>query len=81
VNQRAVSAYLRVAGPRAIWPISPVSATAVLTKRRREFRSRKYLAPQTGFGPMHAWLTAEMENGPFRVILEKPPSISPVLTS
>jgi hypothetical protein len=31
------------------------------------------------FEPMHAWLTAEMENGPFRVILEKPASFSPVL--
>jgi hypothetical protein len=37
-----------------------------------EFRSGKYLPRQIDLEPMHGWLTAEMENGPFRVLLERP---------
>ena len=48
---------MRVAYLRAIWSVSPVNAAAVLTKSRREFRSRRYLPPQTGFELMTFWLT------------------------
>src|ERR1700693_2800727 len=40
-----MSPYLRVACLRAILPISPVNAAAVLTRRRREFRSGENLPP------------------------------------
>ena len=39
-------------------PHSARNAAPLLTRSAREFRSRGYLAPQTGFEPITVWLTA-----------------------